>query len=352
MYKNSYFIKEIRQSNIENRLSLRNSLFFGVFTALISYLLHIAFLNLKGTVIAQIFPYLIQEDCFSPVYTYIRVFTLFCILYFLLFYEHISLAEIRSNRWYLLAKMGYNIKMMVTVKTFVQYIFLLLTYFIGFAGTLGAAVLSNKTFSYEYLPALFLAGVVEIAFVCSLSAVLSLLNRFKSDFYSRCYIVFAEAGLLILSEFTGYRSALSSKSFIAEHGMFSPFSVSVSIYFVVVLAFIVLFTIVSIYKSKSIAMYYDEPLENTNFSLPAGRVLVRLDHRNGMFNIFHKSRIKIRSLVFNIVFILFLCSVVLFSFLLNLFRYYTHEYETVRIGEKIYCMSDKTIQKGGFVNLW
>lgn len=235
---------------------------------------------------------------------------------------------------------------MVTVKTLVQFFPLLLTFTVGFLSTLGTAVLLNNSFTYEALPVLFLAGVVEIAFLCSLSTALSLLNKFKSVFYSRCCILLAEAGLVILSELTGYRSAISSQSFIAEHGMLSPFLISVSIYFVVVLVFIVVLTVISLYNAKTIAMYYDEPLENTDFTLPAGRVLARLDHRTGMFYIFRKSRFKIRSLVFNIVFVLFLISVVLFTFSLNLFQYCNNAGITAQIGNFVYYMSDTAIQPG------
>jgi hypothetical protein len=344
LYKNSYLYKEIRQSNIENRISIRNGVFFGVFTALIAYFFHMCIMHLTDTVFADSFPYLLKEDFFSPVYTYMRTSVVFCVLYFVVLYDNISLSEIRSNRWYLLAKMGYNTKMMVTVKTLAQFFALLFTYFIGFAVSLGIAYLSNYAFSIEYLPALFLCGVVEIAFLCFLTTALSLLYRFRTVFYSRCSIILSEALLITLSELTGFRQALSSQSFISEHGMLSPFSPTVSVYFISVLVFIAVLTTVSLHNAKVIAKYYDEPLENTDFTLPAGRVLARLDHRTGKFYVFRKNTIKIHSVVFGTVFIAFLSTVVIASLVLNLFYFYNKKRNIIQINEQIYFMSDSEVK--------
>lgn len=351
MYKNSYFLKEIRQSNIEHKISAVNGTFFGIFTAMIAFLLHIAVLQLDGTVFADTFPYLLHKDFFAPLYIYEKTFILFCIVYYLVRFEHIALAEIRSNRWYLLVKMGYNPKILVTVKLFAQFSLLLYAFLIGYLATLGVALLSNCAYSSEYLPALFLSGVIGIALLCSLTTALSVLNRFRSVLYSRWCIVLAESAFILLSDLTGYRNALSSKTFIAEHGMFAPFSMSASVYFVLIMVCIAALYVVSLYNAKNIAMYYDEPLENTDFSLPAGRVLARIDHKTGVFYIFRKSRFKVRSIVFNIVIIVLLCAFVLFSLGLNIFYYCNRNGKFVKIDDYIFALSDKTLEPADFDEL-
>jgi len=342
---NSYFYKEIRQSNIERRIGVVNGAFFGVFAAMIAFLAHMAALRLNDTVFAAFYPDLIAKDCFAPLYIYIKVFAFLSVVYVLISYEHIVLGEIKSNRWYLLAKMGYSTKMMVSVKLLVQMILLLYAFIIGFVGTVGMATLLGYSFANVYLPALFLAGVVEIAFLCALTTALSVLYRFRSAFFTRWCITLTEAALIPLSDLTGYREALSSKSFIVKNGPFAPFSPSVSVYFVILLALIAVLYAASLFNAKTIAMYYDEPLENTDFTLPAGRVLARLDHRNGMFYLFRRKSKSLAAAVHMLIVVL-VASIALFTIVLNLFYYRYRNNTVVKVGDTIYFLSDREIVSG------
>ncbi len=318
IYKNSYFNKEMRQAYIENRISHKRKLAFGAFLGLITFALHFVLQTLVQSVLSDTVPYIMQTTYFSTVYTYISVSFFMYILYFIIYYEYLSFAEIRKNRWYLLVKMSYNAKNMIFTKIIALFFSFTFIYTIGFAVTVIMTVFLKYPFTYGYLMTLYVAGIIDIAVINIVGATISLFTNQTSN--GRYFLLFSAIVLYLLKIITGYHSIITSPNLILTERFSMPFSPSVSPYFTIAVGLILLCCVFCFFRAKDTAKYYSLPFENYDLDLPAGKRLARIDDNNGKFYMLgNKDLARIRSRIFDGVVTAFLIVLVCAAVAFNIF---------------------------------
>ncbi|HAN20355.1 MAG: hypothetical protein A2Y15_06795 [Clostridiales bacterium GWF2_36_10] len=317
IYKNSYFVKELRQAYIENRISIKRKLILGIIVAFISIFIHFITLSLKESVFSDIFPHLMQNSYFSALYSYIAIFCFLNIVYFVVKYEYITFSEIRNNRWYLLVKMGYNPQNLIYKKIAAMLLTLIFMYTTGFSIIIITIFFLKYTFVYNYLSALYLIGLLDLTVTCIIGATISLFSTRLN--LTRLIFIVVSAFLYVLKILTGYSEVISNPELLLFNGTLTAFDVSNSWYYVIV-GFIVLSCLIICFcRAKEIAKYYSFANDNIN-NLPIGTKLARLDERTKRFFLINKKNInykKVKIIDISIIFILIAIFIV--SVLSNIF---------------------------------
>ena len=113
IYKSSFLKKELRNAYLEDGISRKKILVFGVFLGLLTFAIYFVLQTLTRSVLIDAVPEFMFTSYFSTLYLYTIVSYIFFVFYFIIYYEYLTFAEIRRNRWYVLAKLGYNPVLMI-----------------------------------------------------------------------------------------------------------------------------------------------------------------------------------------------------------------------------------------------
>lgn len=314
IYRNSYFRKELRQAYIENRISIKRKVAFAFFLGLISFAVHFVLQTMLETVLSDAIPQVMQASYFSTVYTYISIAFFLNVLYFIAYYNYLSFAEIRKNRWYLLVKMGYRPFRMIFSKL-IAFLFSIWTvYTIGFLFTVILTVFLKYTFVYKYLPALYLVGIINLIVIGIVFMTASL--YIKNPTNARYFIFFSAIAIVVIQFISGYYSVTSDR--ILMQDFFVLFDFSKTMYLPITAAIVLWCIFVCILRAHSITKYYSMPYEAYGYTLPEEEHVVRLDSRTGkMKPLIDKDRAKLRSKILDIAtttfLIVFICAALAFN---------------------------------------
>ncbi len=314
IYKNSYFKKELRQAYIENRIGSKRKVAFAFFLGLLSFAVFFVLQTLEESVLSDTLPQVMQPSYFSTVYIYTTTAFVMNVLYFIFYYDYLSFAEIRKNRWYLLYKMGYRPLAMIFSKLFAFLYSVWAVYTAGFLFTILLTIFLKYNFVYTYLPALYLVGLIDLIVFGVVSMTASLYIRQRTT--ARYFIFFAAVVIAAVRIASGYYSVTSNRVVMQDffalfdfnRTMFLPFSATVVLWCL----------IVCILRAHSVAQYYSMPYDTYGYVLPEDKTVVRIDGRTGKFvPIVNKDRSKIRSRIIDAVstafLIVFICAALAFN---------------------------------------
>lgn len=322
IYNNSYFNKEIQRAYIDNRISTKWRLFFGVLLGLTAIGVHFIFLSLSETFLALNLSYLTYKSCFSVLLLYTNLSLIFFLLYYITFSKYAMLSEIRSNKWYLLVKMGYNPISMVFTKIFARFFALAIIYSIGFVIAFLLSVIFEYNLLYHNISVLFIFmfGLIDIALLCVAGAVSSFMAK-KTSLY-RLLILIIMVLFFYIKRLTGFTNTITSKYFFEQNQAFSIFNHRVNTYFFLVAFFIILCLAFCLYRAKVITMYFKKP-HNLKLILPKNTKLARYDDRNKRYIILrHISFYPAKRFALNTVVITSLIVLVIFALIMNIFNFF------------------------------
>jgi hypothetical protein len=255
IYKKSYFKKEFGGAYNEDRLSISRGIAIGLFLGLFSFAIHFVLQTLTKSVLSDAVPEFMQPSYFSTLYIFIFVSFFFNIVYFMTYYERLTFAEIRKNRWYLLVKMGYEPTQMIFSKLFARVLSVGFPYTVGFLFTIFLTVFLKYSFVYNYFFPLYITGLIDITVLVLLTLAMSLYLKHPSD--ARFSIFFASIALIVLKIVSGFYQVASNR--ILMQKLYNLFDLSASPYLVIVAFLVLLSLTVSIMKAGSVAKYYNLP---------------------------------------------------------------------------------------------
>lgn len=314
IYRNSYFSKELRQAYIENRIGAKRKITFASFIGLFSFAVHFTLQTMTNSVLADTAPYLMQTSYFSTVYTYIAVAFFLYVLYFIIYYEYLSFAELRKNRWYLLVKMSYEPQRMIFSKLAASVYSICTIYTIGFVFIIVLTVFLKYNFVYAYLPSLYLTGFVDLLVITVAAMAASL--YIQNSATARYLISLAAILIVILRIVLGYHAIVSDRVLMQD--IFILLDFGRSIYLPVAGGIILTCLIICFIKAKSVANYYSVPFDMDGYILPEEVSIVRVEERTGkIIPLVEKDTAGIRGRILDIsvtaFLILFICAALAFN---------------------------------------
>ncbi len=272
IYKNSYFQKELRHAYIENSISSKRKNAFAILAGLVSFAVHFFMRTMSGSVLGDMFPQFIQTSYFSTLYTYVTVAFFLYVLYFIIYYEYLSFVEIRKNRWYLLTKMGYSPLSMIFSKLLAFLYSVWMMYSGGFLFTIGLTLLIKYTFIHEYMPALYIAGLIDILVIGIVSITSSLYIRDTKN--ARYFIFIFTIVLLVVKSVTGYFTLTSDR--IMMQNALNLVDSSQAKYLLFSAAIVFVCTLICVFKAQSVAKYYNMPEETYGYVIPEGTSVFKI----------------------------------------------------------------------------
>lgn len=255
IYRNSYFSKELRQAYLENNVGMRRKLSFALFMGVLSFAIHFILRTLTESILSDLVPYLIQESYFSTIYLYNGISILLYAFYFMIQYDFLSFAELRKNQWYVLVKMGYKPKRMILSKLGASIYSIAAIYAIGFFAIILMTAVLKYRFVYSYLPALFLAGLIDMFLLTMAAMTISLYTKNKRT--ARYLIFISGIAIVVLHFLLGYHEIVSNR--VLMQNLLNLFDFHTSLYLPVAGGLILLCLIVCVWKAKSVAQYYSVP---------------------------------------------------------------------------------------------
>ena len=316
IYRNSYFKKELRQAYIENKISTKKKVEFGVFLGLISIALHFVLQTLTKSVLSDTAPYIMQASYFSTVYIYINVAFYIYILYFIIYYDYLSFAEIRKNRWYLLVKMGYKPLTMILSKLVALCYSLIFVYTLGFTVTIIMTAFLKYHFVYKYLPALYVAGLVDLSVIGTILTTASLYIKKKST--ARYLAVLFFGIIIMLRNVLGYHDVIADR--ILMQNFFVLFDFGRSMYLPICVLIVFLCLVICFFKAKDVAKYYSLPYNTHEYVLPENTVILKRDYITGKIRqLYDIDKIKLRSKMFDFLINAILICIVFAAVIFNIF---------------------------------
>lgn len=296
IYKRGYFKKELRMAYVENRISSKNRLFFGLFIGFFSISLHLILLTLKKSVLTDAVPHIMQQSYFSSVYIYINAAIYLFSLYYIVYYDYLSFTEIRKNRWYLLVKMGYSPQAMILSKLAATCYTVLTIYTTGFAVTVIMTVFLKYSPMLSYLPALYLVGLIDFMVLDILLVTSTLFIKQKS--VARYYTIICVVALRITRYALDYHQVVSNKSLMQS--FFPIFDYQKSLYMPFCALLVLLCFVVCFIKARDIAKYYSMPYDTYGYVMPENAVIIRRDSFSGRIHVINdEERIKRRNKMFD-----------------------------------------------------
>lgn len=255
IYKKSYFKKEIGGAYIEDHQSLRRGFALGLFLGLFSFAIHSILQTLTKSVLSDAVPEFMQPSYFSTLYIFLFVSFFFNVVYFMRYYERLTFAEIRKNRWYLLVKMGYEPTRMIFSKILARILSVGLTYSVGFLFTIFLTVFLKYSFVYHYFFPLFLTGLIDLMVLVLITMTMSLYLKHPSD--ARFSIFLASIAIIALKIGTGFYLQASNR--ILMQKLYHLFDLSSSPYLLIIAFLVLLSLTITTIRAGSVAKYYNLP---------------------------------------------------------------------------------------------
>lgn len=250
IYNDSFLKREFKETYFEHSMSIRKRLEYALFLALISFGVHFILLTLTKSVLSNTAPRYINQSYFSVISTYIDISYFFYVVYLTVSYNYLTFTEIKSNKWYILMKYGFNPIHMIFTKLYARLITAFSVYGTGFLLILFLTSFLKYPFVLEYILPLFILGLLDIVFIIVVTMTSSL--YLKKGLLLDYIVVLLVCLLAFLKYVLGYYSIIKDKSQFNSIGVLSHF-----LQYIVVLCLIIIVCIITIFiRAKINAKYY------------------------------------------------------------------------------------------------
>ncbi len=276
IYRSSYFKKEARQAYLDSRISLRRRMSLALFTGLAAFGVFFVLQTLKESVLSDAVPEIMQPSFYSTLYIYIHAAVLAAMVYFIVYYDFLFFSEIRRNAWYMLIQLRYRPAVMIFGKLSALLWSALIIYTAGFAFTALLTVFLKYTFVYAYMPALYVAGLIDILLLTALCAAVSLLVKKRED--AQLLVVASVVLVFVLKAAADFYGILRNRVAMQEFGVLFDMGQSWYVPAATVL-FIICIAAASL-RASHLARLYSVSARAED-ALPAGVEIVRVDPDTG-----------------------------------------------------------------------
>lgn len=250
IYNKSFLRKELKESYFENSISLRNSIKYSLFLALVSFGVHFIMLTLNRSVLSEVAPQLIDPSYFSVISIYLRICYFFYVVYLAANYNFLTFSELKNNKWYILIKFGFSPVKMIFTKLYARLVTVFFVYSLGFVTTIFLTYILKYPFIIEYMVPLFILGFTDIVtiMVITLTSSLYFTKGVKSDYV----MVFSVIFLFILRYSLGYYGIINDKSRFNSFFVLKEFTN----YIVILLAVNIICLVIIFFIAKIKSKYY------------------------------------------------------------------------------------------------
>lgn len=275
IYRNSYFKKELRQAYTENKMGTNRKFAFALFLGLISFALFFLLQTLQESVLSDVAPEIMQPSFFSTLYIYIHMAFFLNTTYFIIYYDYLFFSEIRKNSWYLLVQMGYNPVEMIFSKFFALEYSVVWTYTVGFIFMVLLTVFLKYNFILAYMPALYLAGLIDLILISIFGMTVSLYAR--TIINARYLTLFSAVFILALKIILGYYTVLSNR--VTMQNLYNLFDITRSRFLPVAAAMLIASGLSCVIRARNVAKYYNLP--GNDLPAPEGVKIAYMDPGTG-----------------------------------------------------------------------
>lgn len=194
-------------SYIEKKRKSQSILWYGVSIAILSFIIHLVLQALTRSVLSQSVPQFMMPSYFSTISLYVLVAFIMYIVYMIRYFDLLTFAEISANKWYTLAKNGYDPLKMILTKLLIRLKEIVIYYTIGYIVTILLTMLLQYPFIVNYMISLYMVGLVDIIFVTVVTMECSLFITEQRD--ARYVIVISAIIIWILRLSSGYYNLIS-----------------------------------------------------------------------------------------------------------------------------------------------
>lgn len=253
IYKSSFLKKEFRNAYLEDGISRKKILGFAVFLGLLTFAIYFVLQTLTRSVLIDAVPEFMLTSYFSTLYLFTIVSYVFHVFYFILYYEYLTFVEIRRNRWYILAKMGYNAVSMIVGKIFVKIVTVLTIYSLGFLLTIFLTYFLKFPFVVQYMLALYTAGAINLVLLVIVTLVSSIF--IKNQINARYVVAGIAVSTIAFQIVSKYYSLVSDR--VLMQNIANLFDFSRSPYLIIVGIIMSGSFIVCVFWGNNIAKYYN-----------------------------------------------------------------------------------------------
>jgi len=275
IYRNSYFKKELRQAYTGNKAGTNRKMAFAIFLGLISFALYFLLQTLQESVLSDVLPEIMQPSFFSTLYIYIHMSFFLNTAYFIVYYDYLFFSEIRKNSWYLLVQMGYDPVAMIFSKFFALLYSVVLIYTTGFIFMILLTVFLKYNLIFAYMPALYLAGLIDLMLIGIFAMMVSLYAR---TVINARYLTFFSAVFIMALKITlGYYTVLSNR--VTMQNIYNLFDIDRSVFLPVAAVMIIVSGLICVIRARNVAKYYNLP--GDAFDMPAEEKVIYIDSRTG-----------------------------------------------------------------------
>jgi len=253
IYKSSFLKKELRNSYLEDGISRKKILGFAVFLGLLTFAIYFVLQTLTRSVLIDVVPEFMLTSYFSTLYLYTIVSYIFFVFYFIIYYEYLTFVEIRRNRWYILAKMGYSPVSMIFGKIFTKIVTVLTTYSLGFLFTIFLTYFLKFPFVVQYMLSLYTAGAINLVLLVIVTLVSSIF--IKNQINARYMVAAIAVSTFTFMIMSNYYSLVSDR--VLMQNIANLFDYSHSPYLIIVGIIMSVSFIVCVFWGNNIAKYYN-----------------------------------------------------------------------------------------------
>jgi hypothetical protein len=253
IYKSSFLKKELRNAYLADGISRKKILGFGVFLGLLTFAIYFVLQTLTRSVLIDAVPEFMFTSYFSTLYLYTIVSYIFFVFYFIIYYEYLTFAEIRKNRWYILAKIGYKPVSMIHEKIFMKLVTVLLTYTLGFLVTIFLTYFLKFPFIWQYMLSLYMVGAINLVVLVIVTLVSSIF--IKNPINARYTVVAIAISKFVFMIMSNYYNLVSDR--VLMQNITNLFDFSRSPFLIITGILVSVSFITCVIVGNNIAKYYN-----------------------------------------------------------------------------------------------
>lgn len=254
-------------SYIEKKRKSQSILWYGVSIAFLSFIIHLVLQALTRSVLSQSVPQFMMPSYFSTISLYVLIAFIMYIVYMIRYFDLLTFAEISANKWYTLAKNGYDPLKMILTKLLIRLKEIVIYYTIGYVVTILLTMLLQYPFIVNYMVSLYMVGLVDIIFVTVVTMECSLFITEQRD--ARYVIVISAVIIWILRLSSGYYNLISDPVSMQNiTHLFDYFGQSNYLFYFLIVVIIALITLVV--RAQKISQYTNFPFYEKDMDLDDG----------------------------------------------------------------------------------
>ncbi len=214
IYDGNFYGKERKRAYMERTSGNRRVIGLSLFVAVLTFSLYMILQTLSESVLSSALPEFMQKSYFSVASLYVLLAYIVYTIYFAAYYEYLTFAEIRSNRWYFPVKLGFRPANMILAKLAARMLDVFILYTAGYVATVFMASFLKYPFVPAYLIQLYAAGMLDMMVIVMVCMTCSLfVDRLKTA----RWIVAALAVVMYVARITtGFYTILSDRAVMAD----------------------------------------------------------------------------------------------------------------------------------------